>query len=696
MKTTSRSVAGTNGHSSDPMALVLAKLNGVTQSSPDQWSARCPAHADNRASLSVKRGEEGKVLLNCHAGCETADIVAAMGLTMKDLFLPTKAKGSRTNGTGKIVAEYSYGDERGELLYQILRTASKGFKARRPDGNGGWVWKVNGVRRVLYRLPELLAADPKTPVYIVEGEKDVDRLRGLGLVATCNPFGAGKWSADFNESLRRRNVVIIPDNDEAGREHAEGVARNLTGIAEEVRVLTLPGLQEHGDVSDWLDAGGNKRQLLRCTKAATTWKKRIRKAGVSDGTHSQGVGGVDATEAPGTHSQCVRGAKALTQFKRVPFPECLKTFTRWLGPSIAQPLEAALAVIATNPLEGDPVWLMLIGASGAGKTEIVRSASEWPAVVFLSTLTRCSLITGWEADDQKELSLLPKLHEKTLVVKDYSTILSLPRDARAEILAQLRDAYDGESARSFGTGRDGNNMKRFRSRFNLLACCTSSIHHFYAAEAALGERFLKLEMPTEGDAEAVTRALTNTNGEVKMRSQLRDAACGVLANANTKPPEVPKRAKTALRDMALFLAKARCPVHRGCNRQIESIPQPESGTRVVKELVRLAGGVAMLWRRPIIDKHALEIAGAATWSSIPPNRRIVLSLLYVEKHLSAKDIRERVKLSSGAIKYLLEDMEAIGLVEHEARKVVKTEEHVYRPAKKTRQLMVRLQPYLPL
>ncbi|HYV35510.1 MAG TPA: hypothetical protein VE988_07390, partial [Gemmataceae bacterium] len=112
--------------------------------------------------------------------------------------------GHASNGTPRIVATYDYTDERGQLLYQAVRLepgadgAKKTFRQRHPDGNGGWTWNVKGVRLVPYRLPEL-TGDSSRPVFIVEGEKDADTLASIGLIATTNPMGAGKWRADFNQ-----------------------------------------------------------------------------------------------------------------------------------------------------------------------------------------------------------------------------------------------------------------------------------------------------------------------------------------------------------------------------------------------------------------------------------------------------------------------------------------------------------------
>jgi 5S rRNA maturation endonuclease (ribonuclease M5) len=194
-------------------------------------------------------------------------VVAAVKMKMSDL-MPSKGHANGNGQPSKIVATYDYRDENNVLLYQAVRYEPKDFRQRSPKPGGGWNWSTKGVRRVLYRLPELLAADPTTIVFIDEGEKDVDRLRTMGLVATCNVGGASKsdektkWLKEYNDSLRGRHVVILVDNDEAGRAHALSIAKSLRGIAASVKLLYLPGLPDKGDVSDWLNSGGTKEELL--------------------------------------------------------------------------------------------------------------------------------------------------------------------------------------------------------------------------------------------------------------------------------------------------------------------------------------------------------------------------------------------------------------------------------------------------
>jgi len=185
--------------------------------------------------------------------------VAALGLTMAELFPKTEPA---AGGGRKIGATYDYRNAGGNLLFQVVRFEPKGFAQRRPVDDG-WVWNLAGVEPVLYRLPELLAADPEEVVFIVEGEKDANRLCELGLVASTNPGGAGKWRAEFSETFKGRRVIVLPDNDKSGREHGSAVQSSLQGVAAQIRVVTLPGLPPKGDVSDWLDAGGTPEQLRR-------------------------------------------------------------------------------------------------------------------------------------------------------------------------------------------------------------------------------------------------------------------------------------------------------------------------------------------------------------------------------------------------------------------------------------------------
>lgn len=240
----------------------LQKIRGRVKliGSGPVWSAKCPAHDDGHASLSVTENAHGDALVYCHAGCALENIVARLDLQMQDLFVPDDVQKDAPPTI------YTYRDERGQPLIEVEKTWDKRFRQR---AAGSPEWKLGDARRVPYRLPELLRARPAETVYIVEGEKDVENaISKLGVVATCNLGGANKWREEWNEFFAERHVVILPDNDEIGQSHADRVKQILAPVVGSVVVLQLPGLPPKGDLSDWIKKGGTREELTRLVEAA--------------------------------------------------------------------------------------------------------------------------------------------------------------------------------------------------------------------------------------------------------------------------------------------------------------------------------------------------------------------------------------------------------------------------------------------
>lgn len=219
-------------------------------------------------------GEGGGVLdlVRRERGGDKASAVAWLSEHFPDEVKPVERE-RPSAAASRIVATYPYRDEKGDTLFEVVRREPKDFRQRRPNGKGGYDWSVKGVRAVPYRLPELLhAIGEGATIFIVEGEKDVERLADQYLAATCNAGGAGKWSAELVPFFAGARVVILPDNDDAGREHGEAVARALRSVAESVKVVALPNLPRKGDVSDWLDAGGTAKALYELADRAAEWR----------------------------------------------------------------------------------------------------------------------------------------------------------------------------------------------------------------------------------------------------------------------------------------------------------------------------------------------------------------------------------------------------------------------------------------
>ena len=256
-----------------PIAGVLERLTHPKRQGAG-YVARCPAHDDSTPSLSVSVGASGAVVLHCHAGCTTEAVVGALGLTMADLW-PAKPE-AVTPVQRRVVQTFDYTDADGVPLYQVLRYEPKDFRVRRPDPTrpANWLWSVDATDRVLYRLPDVidaLAHDRR--VWIVEGERDADAMTKEQAPGTATTSGGSQsWRPEFAELFRgATDVVILPDNDEPGQAYAEAVAASLHEVGASVRVVQLPGVPPKGDVSDWLEAGGDWDALEELVQATRFW-----------------------------------------------------------------------------------------------------------------------------------------------------------------------------------------------------------------------------------------------------------------------------------------------------------------------------------------------------------------------------------------------------------------------------------------
>jgi putative DNA primase/helicase len=277
----------------DEIARRGVKLNGGI----DRCGSCPKCGGDDRFSINVK-----KQVFHCR-GCDTGGDVIALVEHLDDCdFIsactkltgepPPKPNGGNRGAAPKKIttAIFEYCDESGAIVYAIERTEyqnvdgtfvlkdgkrKKTFRQRRPDPEhpGEWLWNVDGVGKILYRLSEVIEAVAAGHlVFVVEGEGKVDALRELGIAATTNPGGAGKWQHEFGEHLRGADVILLPDNDEPGWKHVHEVGAALVGIAGRTRVLVLPDLPAKGDIRNWLAAGGTREQLDVLVEAAPNWQ----------------------------------------------------------------------------------------------------------------------------------------------------------------------------------------------------------------------------------------------------------------------------------------------------------------------------------------------------------------------------------------------------------------------------------------
>lgn len=245
---------------------VIERLRAVRCRQGKYWDFCCQAHDDRQASATAWMGRQGdRVMVGCRAGCSKSEVLAAVGLTMRDLYAP-KDGGERPSVRPVLWRTYPYMSAEGELLYEVCRYKPKSFRQRRPHpaDPARWLWNLDGVRLVPFMLPDL-AACRSAAVYVCEGEEDALAARRLGLLATTGCGGCGMgWLDEYSACLRGRHVVLLPDDDAAGQKHMDRAAGSLLrhGVAG-LRIVRLPHAEagKGGDLRDWLRAGGTREAL---------------------------------------------------------------------------------------------------------------------------------------------------------------------------------------------------------------------------------------------------------------------------------------------------------------------------------------------------------------------------------------------------------------------------------------------------
>jgi 5S rRNA maturation endonuclease (ribonuclease M5) len=229
--------------------------------------AKCPFHNDQgKPNFRFSERKDTWFCDVCNTGGGVVEFVALLsGKTPKDVFKEWavelsgdkmkdvvkklgRVKEETTAPKGEIVATYDYLDEKGQLSYQVVRLEPKSFRQRHKNAKDEWVWNMEGVTRLLYRLPEVIANEE---VWIVEGERDTETLRDLGYVGTTNTGGAGKWLEAYNEHLKGKDIILCPDNDEPGRKHSDAIIASLKDHARSIKLVSLPA--DYKDITNFIE-----------------------------------------------------------------------------------------------------------------------------------------------------------------------------------------------------------------------------------------------------------------------------------------------------------------------------------------------------------------------------------------------------------------------------------------------------------
>ena len=335
---------------------------------------------------------------------------------------------------------------------------------------------------------------------------------------------------------------------------------------------------------------------------------------------------------------------------------------KWLLLTDPHVLRVMLGVIVAHGWGGDPVWLLLVAPPGGVKTELLAATFSRPSIYPISELTARTFASGLDTG-KGDPSLLARLDEEVLVLKDFTTLLESSHDERKAVLAQLREIYDGRFDKVWGNGKE----LHWRGRLGFLAGVTPIIDRHQAVLSVLGERFIQLRIQQPNRLEVAQAALDTVGREIEMREELSRAVAGCLAGFNDLPtPQVPRRVQTKVAQLADFTTRARSGVLRdGYRRELDYAPEPEAPTRFARQLLSLARGVAGTRRAAEVGEADEAVIQRVALDCIPSQRRIVLCALVqgeADEELSTSQVAGKSRYSTQTNRRALEDLQALGLV----------------------------------
>lgn len=345
-----------------------------------------------------------------------------------------------------------------------------------------------------------------------------------------------------------------------------------------------------------------------------------------------------------------------------------KAFTKWLYLKDTNVIDVTFGTIIANRIPGDPVWIFLIGPSGCGKSEMIMALDDAPRIFPISRITPHTLISGSSSAGGGDPSLIPKLDQQVLAVKDFTGVLDMQDQARDEVFGQLRDAYDGKCAAGFGTGA----MRAYESRFGIVAGATDAIEIYLEGGTAMGERFLGWKFPPlfgfEEECLVMNKALDNTNSEEKdiMREELRECAVKVLDHDYGSVALIPNGVRLKIMALAYWVAKMRGTVMRNrYSKEIERRAYIEKPTRIAIQMAKLSQGIAMYRLKKSVSNEEYKIIKQIGRGTAPAHLEVIVRNMWQEdpKGLYTNmDLADILRLPSETCKRFAENLHQLGIV----------------------------------
>lgn len=512
-------------------------------------------------------------------------------------------------------------------------------------------------------------ADIKTKnwgVFFNEGEWDWVAMRWLckklllKMIPVATP-GADVFKREWAASFRDRDVVLGYDNDAAGERGELIATERLSSFSRELLYIHWPpDAPPKFDVRDWIVYGAVEKNTPRkCWKTLKLlWKERPRTGDASEYAEV-GEDGYEEGYEP-------------VEYGSIKPEDVFKVFSKWLHMKNDEPLAVMFGTMLANKMEGDPLWLFLIAPPGGMKSELLMALAKVKAAYLCSSLTPHALVSGANFGGGGDPSMLPKLDGKVLILKDFTTTLTMHPTARDEIFGQLRDSYDGKFEKFFGNGI----VRNYTSKFGILAGCTSNIDAFSSLHAGLGERFLKYrfegKIDVEDEQSRIRKALSNVNQENGMRDDLQEISKQYFNQKFPKEtPHIPASILDRLVPLAMLVSRLRGVVHRDQYNpgMIHAKACHEIGTRIGKQLSKLMIGIAMYYQLKEVDERCYEVVKRVAMGSLSDKIEEIVRVLYREQVaangnalLTSEIVDAAPDLTRSTIQRTLEDLCMLGVV----------------------------------
>ena len=350
-----------------------------------------------------------------------------------------------------------------------------------------------------------------------------------------------------------------------------------------------------------------------------------------------------------------------------------QVFRKWFGAEYdLDAIDAVLTAIASERLSGDPLWLLLIGGPGAAKTETVQAGAGAGAYVTSTIASEGALLSATSSKSRSKTAtggLLRKIGDHgVLVIKDVTSIISANREIRGQVLAAIREVYDGRWERNVGT--DGGQTLTWTGRIIIVGAVTTAWDTAHSVVASMGDRFVCLRINSKSEIGRKSSGITsirNTGTEAQMREELAKAVGGVIANMSTDNVELTEDEIEKLLDVADIVTMARTAVEHDYRGDVIDAHAPEMPTRFAKQLTQIIrGGVAIGMSR----KRAMALAIRCARDSVPPLRLTILLDIAAHPGSRPGDVRRRISKPWTTVKRELEALHMLGLVQCDEENVI--------------------------